>query len=45
MKSEKAKRWFLVFSLIFFAVVVLLVWFSNHSLTEEEKIIELSNIL
>ena len=42
MKSEKAKRWFLVFSLIFFAVVVLLVWFSNHSLTEEEKIIELS---
>lgn len=42
MKSEKVKRWFLVFSLSFLAVVILLVWFSNHSLTEEEKIIELS---
>lgn len=42
MKSEKLKRWFLVFSLIFLAIVILLVLFPNTSKTEEEKIIELS---
>lgn len=42
MKPEKAKRLFLIFSLTFLVIVILLVLFSNHSLTEEEKIIELS---
>lgn len=42
MKSERAKRGFLVFSLCFFAIVIGIVYFSGHSLTEEEKIIELS---
>lgn len=42
MKSEKAKRLLLVLSFSFLAVVLLLIYFSNHSLSEEEEIIELS---